>query len=776
MPRVRRSSPWVASLLLGAALAGWAGRPSPAAQDDLAAAQALYRRKEFHEAAKLLLRHLDARPADYEALLLLGLSLEQSGDAAQAEKVFDEALRRRPDDGSTRLSLARTLYLQSRFDQAAESLEIARSQGAEPQRADYLAGLIEEERGDDEAALRFYRGAGSHADAPAKAAAALLRLGRPSEALETLREAPDSREVRYQRALALVALDRRDAAIAELRKASRHPQSKALLERLRALPAEDGAAGAREASEAARPQAVRFVERAEEAGLDVVLANSPTPEKHLPETMAGGVAIFDADGDGLLDLFFANGAATPSLEKTGPQYANRLYRNRGGLRFEDVTERSGLAGEGFSIGAAAADYDNDGDVDLFVAGVGRGRLYRNRGDGRFDEVSAAAGLADGAWSIGAAWFDYDRDGLLDLFVANYLQWDAASAPVCQDSRSGVRTYCHPKFFEPQPNRLYRNRGDGTFEDVTRASGVGSRPGKAMSVAVADVDDDGDPDVFVPNDAVPNFLFVNEGRNGFREAGLTAGVALKDDGKAVSAMGSAFGDVDGDGRPDLLFTALPGETFPHFHNEGEGLFLDRTYASRIGGLSRRLGGWGVALADFNNDGAADVFAAGGHVMDNVERFSSDAYQQPNALWLGLGDGTFVDGSAAAGLADRRAAHRGLAVADLDQDGRLDAVATTLGGRPELWRNETEPAGCWLRLRLRGVVSNRDGLGARVEVDGRVLENQSGGSYASSSHGPLHVGLGACDAPRAVRIRWPSGRSQTLSAPELNREIQVREPDE
>ncbi|MCB1020901.1 MAG: CRTAC1 family protein, partial [Acidobacteria bacterium] len=529
--------------------------------------------------------------------------------------------------------------------------------------------------------------------------------------------------------------------------------------RLERLPA----AGERKGAEAAPALIpVRFREQGEEAGVDFVLHNHPTPQKRLPETMAGGLAVFDADGDGLPDIFFTNGDA------------NRFYRNLGGFRFEDETEKAGLAGEGFSIGAAAADYDNDGDVDLFVAGVNRNLLYRNRGDGTFDEVSAAAGIASGRWAVGGAWLDYDNDGRLDLFVANYLDWDPATAPVCEDSAAKVRTYCHPKFFGPLASVLYRNRGDGTFEDVSEASGIARSRGKAMSAAVADIDLDGDLDIFTPNDAVPNLLFVNQGNGRFREEALAAGVALRDDGRAVSAMGASFGDLDGDGLPDLLFTALPGETFPYFHNEGEGLFLDRTDASGIAALSRAYGGWGAALADFNNDGRLDVMTANAHVMDNAEVFSDEVYEQPNALWLNRGGGGWEDASEASGLGARTGAHRGLAVADLDQDGRLDAVVTVLGGRPELWRNVTSEAGCAVRLRLRGGRSNRDGIGARVTIDGRSWQVISTAGYASSVHGPLHVGLGACDVPRRAEIVWPSGvRSQVEIAP-FPEALAVEEP--
>lgn len=736
-----------------------------AASTDLESARQAYAERRFQAAAELLLRHLDQQPEDYDALLLLGLSLEQSDDALQAEKVFREAVRRRPGEGRAHLFVARALFLQGRFEPALNTLETAVERGADSDRAAHLRGLILAEQGDHEAALVAFRKA---RDAQAQAAAALLKMQRPQDALDELADAKPSDEVRYQRALAYAALDERDAAIRELDKVAEHPEAKALRRRLRAMP--DSPARTEPARK--QPSPVRFVERGKQAGLDFVLNHNPTPEKHLPETMAGGLAVFDANGDGLLDIFFTNGATTPELEKE-PRHANRLYLNRGELRFEDVTNEAGLSGKGFSIGAAVADYDNDGDLDLFVAGVRRNLLYRNRGNGGFDEVSTEAGISSEYWSVGGAWLDYDNDGLLDLFVANYLRWDAETAPACSDKRTGVRTYCHPKFFEPAPNQLYRNLGDGRFEDVSERAGLTEHRGKAMSAALADVDDDGDLDIFVPNDAIPNSLFLNQGDGRFEEAALTAGVALKDDGVAVSSMGSAFGDLDGDGREDLLFTALPGETFPLFRNEGAGYFLDRTYSSRLGSLSQGLGGWGVALEDFNNDGAVDVMTANSHVMDNAEAFSSETYRQPNAIWLNRGNGSFVEPTSATGFAERKAAHRGLIAADFDRDGRMDAVVSALGERPELWRNNTPVTGCWLAVHLRGNTSNRDGVGTVVRIGGQTRRYTTAGGYGSSYAGPLHFILEDCDQPIELEIEWSRGSSISMQVDDLNTDIEVQE---
>jgi len=522
------------------------------------------------------------------------------------------------------------------------------------------------------------------------------------------------------------------------------------------------------------PPAIRFREAAAAAGLVFHLSNHPTPQKHLPETVAGGLAIFDYDGDGRPDVYFTNGAALPSLEKESPGDWNRLFHNDGGLHFTDVTERARVRGMGYSMGAAAGDYDNDGHVDLFVAGVNRNVLYHNRGDGTFEDVTERAGIKSGVWSVAAGWFDYDGDGRLDLFVVNYVQWSPAFDRFCGDPVRQLRVYCHPRYFEGLPNTLYRNRGDGTFEDVSERSGIARHVGKGMSVAFADYDGDGRVDAYVTNDGVPNFLFRNRGDGTFEETALRAGAALPDRGAPVSSMGADFRDYDNDGRPDLATTALAGETFPLFHNEGRGHFRDATAPSGLAALTARLSGWGVVLADLDNDGWKDLFSANAHVNDEIESFEAARYRLSNSVFANRGDGTFADASDVSGVGSGTPrAHRGLAVADLDGDGRLDVVTSALGEPAELWVNETEGGNGWLRVELVGTRSNRDGIGAVVRVGAQADEMTTAVGYASSSHAGVHFGLGRATKVD-IELTWPSGIVQRVNSVSANQVLRLTEP--
>jgi hypothetical protein len=530
---------------------------------------------------------------------------------------------------------------------------------------------------------------------------------------------------------------------------------------------------------------VAFVDVSEASGVDFRLENEATEHKYQIETMVGGLAVIDYNRDGLEDLYFVNGASTKDLEKAGPQHWNRLYRNEGNFRFTDVTAEAGVTGAGYGMAAATGDYNNDGYPDLFVAGVNRNLLYRNNGDGTFTDVTRAAGVAGDEprkrWSISAGWFDYDNDGLLDLFVVNYCVWDPRTEPYCGLRKPGYRAYCHPKHYEGLPNQLYRNNGDGTFTDVSEIAGIAPHIGKGMGIAFADYDGDGWMDVFVCNDTVRNFLFRNNGDGTFSEVGLRAGVALTEDGVAVSSMGVDFRDINNDGAPDIFVTALSNETFPLFKNLDHGSFQDITWSSRLGFLSLPSGGFSTGVFDFNNDGFKDIFTAGSHVLDNQELYSSRKSRQPNRIFVNLGGERFADGAAgSAPEVFRPRFHRGAAFADLDNDGRIDVALTAIRERAVLLKNVSDPAQNWLQLELEGVRSNRDAIGAKVRLEsgsGAVQYNHVTTSvgYASSSTRRVHFGLGRHTQVRRVEIRWPRGARQVVENVSANQRLKLTEPE-
>ena len=525
------------------------------------------------------------------------------------------------------------------------------------------------------------------------------------------------------------------------------------------------------------PEAPRVQLRnvADAGGLRFVHQHSPTAGKYFVESAPGGLAVFDYNDDGRPDIFFTNGAETPSLVKRSAQYANRLYRNDGEMRFTDVTDAAGVHGVGYAMGAAAGDYDNDGRVDLFVAGVRQNQLLHNRGDGRFEDVTKKAGIASGEWGVAGAWFDSDNDGRLDLLVVNYVNWSAETNRSCGDDARGVRIYCHPRVFEGLPNRLYRNRGDGTFEDVSAKSGLLKHVGKGMSAAVADFDHDGRQDVFITNDTMPNFLFRNRGDGTFEETALFAGVSVPDSGRPISSMGADFQDYDNDGWEDIHLTALAGETFPLFRNETATArgFVETTGPSSLARLTVKASGWCTAFVDIDNDGWKDIFTANSHVNDRIGDFEAIDFKQANSLFLNDGRGGFRDATAAAGLGGAVATHRGCGIADFDGDGRLDVVVLALGGPAELWKNDSAPDRRWLTIRLTGTRSNRDGIGARVVVGNQVRTMSTAVGYASSSHAGVHFGLGSASEVARVEVQWPSGTKQIVERVKTNQILEIKE---
>jgi hypothetical protein len=546
--------------------------------------------------------------------------------------------------------------------------------------------------------------------------------------------------------------------------------------------AADSPASAPAIAGSARPAGAHFVDVTDAVGLDFRHVSSATSQKYLPETMGGGVALLDADGDGRLDLFFANGAriddpmpADRAAVKDAPRYWNRLYLQRPNGRFEDATESAGLAGEGYSQGTAVGDYDGDGDDDLFVSGVFSNHLYRNDGAGRFGDVTAEAGIKGGdAWSTSAAFVDVDDDGRLDLFVGRYMQWSFGYNPHCsaaynpfpEASPTGPRAYCHPNLFKGATALLYRNEGGGRFRDVSAQAGVANPEGKSLGVAMADYDGDALTDLFVANDAIRQYLYRNVGGARFEERALLAFAAFDEDGQAFSGMGVDFADYDNDGRPDVVVTDLANQSYALFRNAGDGSFSYETQASNLGRITLLSSGWGVRFLDYDNDGWKDLFVAQGHVLDTIELTSPHLRYRQAPLLARNESGRFRDASAEAGEPFRASwVARGVAVGDLDDDGDLDVVVSTLDDRARVLRNEGG-GGHWLQIRLEGRKSNRDGIGAEVRVvtaSGalRHATARTAGSYLSSCDRRVHFGLGPETQVRSVEVRWPSGIVQRLA---------------
>jgi hypothetical protein len=514
---------------------------------------------------------------------------------------------------------------------------------------------------------------------------------------------------------------------------------------------------------------IQFEDKLRSSRIDFVLRNSVSPQRYTIETMTGGVALFDYNNDGLLDIFFVNGAAIPSLEKTTAAYHNRLYRNNGDGTFTDVTERAGLKGLGYSMGVAATDYDNDGHTDLYVAGFNRNQLLHNNGDGTFTDVTEKAGVTGiipklgKAWSVTAGWFDYNNDGLLDLLVINYLNYDLATAVHC--ASQGNPDYCSPVQFLGTPNILYRNNGDGTFTDVSRESHIADFIGKGMGISFADYDDDGFVDVFISNDTFQNYLLHNNGDGTFSEVGVEAGVAYNGFGNAVAGMGTDFRDIDNDGRPDIFQTSMFGEGFPIYRNLGSGQFQDVSASAGLTGGTSRLTAWGAGIYDFDNDGIKDLFTANADILDNAPVIAHRPYGLPNGLFRNHGNMTFEDVSATAGAGFLApAAHRGAAFGDLNNDGRIDAVVSVLNGPPKILINRTANNEHWILLNLIGVKSNRDGLGTKIKLTtARGTQSNHATTavgYNSSSDKRVHFGLGDAAIIDQIELRWPSGIRQIL----------------
>jgi hypothetical protein len=531
---------------------------------------------------------------------------------------------------------------------------------------------------------------------------------------------------------------------------------------------------------------VRYVDITGTSGLRFLHRSSSTPSKFLIETMTGGVALFDYDNDGWLDVFFVNGARlkadqtdTDPLDKSAPEFWNRLFRNQGDGTFVDRTETAGLQGRGYGMGTATADYDNDGDTDLFVTSYGDSVLYCNNGNGTFTDMTAQAKIKVDGWPTSAGFLDYDNDGDLDLFVCRYVQWNFASNIHCGARTPEGRSYCHTDNFKPITNLLFRNNGDSTFTDVSQASQIASSAGKGLGVAFADLNDDGKLDISVANDSYQQFLFRNEGTGTFKEIGVLAGVGYTEDGKTFAGMGTDFVDVDDDGFPDIITTALSNETYAYFHNNGDESFTYATLFSSLGEITRLLSGWGMRIFDYDNDGVKDLFLANSHVMDNIEVTQPHLRYKQKPLLLKKIGRKFQDVSSVSGdIFQQLLAARGAAFGDLDNDGDVDIVVSNCNEPAYVLRNEGGNRRHWIALELRGKKSNRDGVGAKVKLtseSGKVQYNwaTTAASYLSANDRRVFFGLGAETKVKEIEITWPGGRKQNIASPKVDQFLKVEE---
>lgn len=531
---------------------------------------------------------------------------------------------------------------------------------------------------------------------------------------------------------------------------------------------------------------VTFEDVTKQSKIDFQANFSPTAEKFLVETMGGGVAAFDYNNDGWIDVFFTNGALVDpqTVARTGPikndpRFWNRLYRNNGDGTFTDVTALADLAGHGFAMGVAVGDFDNDGWEDLYVTNYGFNELYHNNGNGTFTDVASKMGVQAGGWSSSAGFVDCNGDGFLDLFVCRYLNWSFETNKVCRAGYLQQRSYCHPGEFPPISNLLFRNIGGKRFEDVSAFSGIVGVRGKALGVAFNDFDQDGKIDIAVANDQVPQILFRNLGDGKFENVAPLTGAAYDENGHTFAGMGIDFSDFDNDGAADLVITTLTLERYALYRNRRDGSFDYATNASGLGQISRLYAGWGIAFFDFDNDGWKDLAVAQGHVLDNVESVNPNLkYKQPPKL-LWNRSSSFSDVSAACGFPQDPRAGRGLAIADFDNDGNPDLVIANLDGPPTLLRNRGGAANNWTTLKLVGRRSNHDAIGATIELTDTDGKKQFAmvsptGSYLSAEDIRPHFGLGRAAGVKEISITWPSGRNQRIVSPPTRRVLRIEEP--
>ena len=523
---------------------------------------------------------------------------------------------------------------------------------------------------------------------------------------------------------------------------------------------------------------IQFVDVTQEAGIHWKHVDGRSGQKYFMETLGSGAAFFDYDTDGDPDLYFVNGAPLPGY--VSPEIpTNCLYRNNGDGTFTDVTEKAGVGDTGYGHGCAVGDYNNDGELDLYVTNYGVNRLYRNNGDGTFTETAESAGVTEPRWSTGCAFADYDRDGNLDLYVVNYIVFDIDENPWCGFKEKGIRAYCEPDNFTAQSDTLYRNNGDGTFTDVTKTAGIYNTTGKGLGVVWGDYNNDGTPDIYVANDSTENLFYHNNGNGTFEEVGFMVGVALSEDGVAENGMGTAFGDWNNDGWLDLTVTNYAQQTNTLYHNDADGFFTDATITTKTAQLTYPYLGWATAFIDYDNDGYQDLFVANGHLHENLAELGQEGtYGQRNLLFRNNANGTFTEVSETLGPGMKlEDVSRGATFADYDLDGDIDIVVTNSNTTPRLLRNDGGNRRNYLQIRLTATNGSTDAIGARVKITTGTLtqtrEVRSGDGYLSQQDLILHFGIGDHEQVDSIEVLWQRGTKQLLESVRANQVLSLEE---
>ena len=523
---------------------------------------------------------------------------------------------------------------------------------------------------------------------------------------------------------------------------------------------------------------IQFVDVTQEAGIHWKHVDGRSGQKYFMETLGSGAAFFDYDADGDPDLYFVNGAPLPGyVSQEIP--TNCLYRNNGDGTFTDVTEKAGVGDTGYGHGCAVGDYNNDGQLDLYVTNYGTNRLYRNNGDGTFTEVAESVGVTEPRWSTSCAFADYDRDGNLDLYVVNYIVFDINENPWCGLREKGIRAYCEPDNFIAQSDTLYRNNGDGTFTDVTKTAGIYNTTGKGLGVVWADYNNDGAADIYVANDSTENLFYRNNGDGTFEEVGFMVGVALSENGAAENGMGTTFGDWNNDGWFDLTVTNYAQQTNTLYHNDADGFFTDATTTTKTAQRTYPYLGWATAFIDYDNDGYQDLFVANGHLHENLAELGQEGtYGQRNLLFRNNSNGTFTEISETLGpgmkLTD---VSRGATFADYDLDGDIDIVVTNSNTAPRLLRNDGGNRKNWLQIRLTATNGSTDAIGARVKITTGTLtqtrEVRSGDGYLSQQDLTLHFGIGDSEQVDSIEVQWQTGAKQLIGSVPANQVLSLEE---